>query len=72
LHPRGRSGSPDDRFKRAIVAGATEVQAPGDRCYGDRVAILAPFGHRWSVAPHAEDVSAEEMERRAAEVIGVG
>jgi PhnB protein len=28
-----------------------------------------PFGHRWSVATHVEDVSDEEMRRRAAEVM---
>jgi PhnB protein len=29
-----------------------------------------PFGHRWSVATHVEDVSAEEMAKRAAQAMG--
>lgn len=29
-----------------------------------------PWGHRWTVATHVEDLAPEEMERRAAEVMG--
>jgi PhnB protein len=58
----------DDVFKRAVEAGAQVVQAPEDHFYGDRVAMFDdPFGHRWNVATHIEDVSPEEMQRRAAE-----
>jgi PhnB protein len=61
----------DDVFKRAIDAGAQAVQAPEDHFYGDRVAMLDdPFGHRWNIATHVEDVPPDEMERRAAEVMG--
>jgi PhnB protein len=39
--------------------------------YSDRVAMLDdPFGHRWNIATHVEDVPPDEMERRAAEVMG--
>jgi PhnB protein len=63
----------DDVFKRALEAGATSVQDPEDHFYGDRVATLDdPFGHRWNVATHIEDISPEEMERRAAEAMGGG
>jgi PhnB protein len=31
-----------------------------------------PFGHRWNIATHVEDVSPEEMEQRAAEAMGGG
>ncbi len=35
--------------------------------YGDRLGqFVDPWGHRWSVASHVEDVSEEEMGRRAA------
>jgi PhnB protein len=61
----------DDVFARAIAAGAQSVQAPENHFYGDRVAMLDdPFGHRWNIATHVEDVPPDEMERRAAEVMG--
>jgi PhnB protein len=57
----------DAVFARAIAAGATELQAVEDKFYGDRGGTFEdPFGHRWSIASHVEDVSPEEMERRAA------
>lgn len=58
----------DDLFARAIAAGAEELQALENRFYGDRAGQFAdPWGHRWSVATRVEDVSPEEMDRRAAE-----
>jgi PhnB protein len=63
----------DDVFDRAIKAGARSVQAPEDHFYGDRVAMFDdPFGHRWNIATHVEDVPPGEMERRAAEAMGGG
>lgn len=57
----------DDIFKRAIAAGGTEVNPVSDQFYGDRTgAFEDPFGHRWHVATHIEDVSPEEMEKRMA------
>lgn len=51
----------------AVGVGATVVHAIEDRFYGDRVGqIEDPFGHMWSVQTHIEDVSPEEMQRRAA------
>ncbi len=59
--------SVDDVFRRAIGAGATELQAPTDRFYGERAGeFLDPFGHRWSVMTHIEDLSPEEVQRRMA------
>jgi len=62
----------DDVYKRAIEGGATTVsEPPEDHFYGDRVAMFDdPFGHRWNVAVHVEDVSPDEMERCAAEAMG--
>jgi PhnB protein len=61
----------DDIFTPAISAGAQAVQEPENHFYGDRVAMLDdPFGHRWNIASHVEDVPPDEMERRAAEAIG--
>jgi PhnB protein len=57
----------DDVFARALKAGAKELQALEDRFYGDRSGQFEdPFGHRWNVSTHVEDVPPEEMEKRAA------
>jgi PhnB protein len=61
----------DAVFDKAIEAGATVVRAVEDQFYGDRTGQFSdPFGHRWSVATHIEDVSGEEMARRAAAMGG--
>jgi PhnB protein len=58
----------DTVFKRAVGAGAKELRPVADQFYGDRMGTLEdPFGHVWSVATHTEDVSPDEMERRAGE-----
>ena len=63
----------DAVFDAAIAAGATSLRSPEDQFYGDRSAQFEdPFGHHWSVATHVEDVSAEEMEKRMAKVMGGG
>jgi PhnB protein len=78
--PRTLGGSPvalfvyvedvDDVYTRAIDAGAKSVQAPENHFYGDRVAMFDdPFGHRWNIATHVEDVAPDEMERRAAAAV---
>jgi PhnB protein len=52
---------------RAVAAGATLVRPVADQFYGDRVGGVAdPFGHRWFIATHKEDLSPEELHRRAA------
>jgi PhnB protein len=57
----------DALFKQAVAAGATEERPVKDQFYGDRSGTLVdPFGHKWSIATHTEDVSPEEMERRFA------
>ena len=63
----------DDVFKRALDAGATEVTPLNDQFYGDRSGQFEdPFGHRWNVSSHVEDVSPEEMETRMAEMMQGG
>jgi PhnB protein len=55
----------DQAFTRAVGAGATADMPPQDMFWGDRFARLTdPFGHRWSLATHIEDVSPREMARR--------
>jgi PhnB protein len=58
----------DALHARAIAAGATEINPVADHVHGDRAgSVRDPFGHRWAVATHIEDVSAEEIQRRMAE-----
>ena len=60
----------DDVFARALRAGATSVRPVADQFYGDRTGQFEdPFGHRWSVATHVEDVSPDEMAKRAAKLM---
>ena len=57
----------DATFARALAAGATALREVADQFYGDRTGqFMDPFGHRWSVSTHVEDVPPEEMARRAA------
>jgi PhnB protein len=56
---------------RAVAAGATLLKPVADQFYGDRSGQLRdPFGHLWSVATHKEDLSADEMQKRAAALHG--
>ena len=57
----------DEQFKQALAAGGTELRPLTDQFYGDRSGTLKdPFGHRWHLSTHKEDVSMEEMNRRMA------
>jgi uncharacterized glyoxalase superfamily protein PhnB len=57
----------DALYSRAMKAGAESLSAPADQFYGDRNAgIKDPGGNNWYISTHVEDVSIEEMERRAA------
>lgn len=56
----------DAVYARAIAAGARTILEPTDQFYGDRNAgIEDPQGNQWWIATHVEDVTPEEMERRA-------
>lgn len=56
----------DAAFQRAVDAGATARMPPTDMFWGDRYGKLVdPFGHEWGLATHKEDVTPEEMARRA-------
>ena len=60
----------DAVFDAAVAAGATALRPVENQFYGDRTGQFEdPFGHRWSVATHVEDVPPEEMEKRAAEAM---
>ena len=77
--PRAVGGTPvtlhvyvedvDSVFDQAIQAGATALRAVEDRFYGDRSGQFEdPFGHRWDIASHVEDVPPDEMAKRMAEM----
>ncbi len=56
----------DATFAKALAAGAKEERAVEDQFYGDRSGTFEdPWGHRWSVGTHIEDVPPDEMARRA-------
>ena len=75
--PQSLGGSPvsillyvedvDAVFSQAVAAGATLQRPVADQFYGDRTGgVTDPFGHVWYIATHKEDVSSEEMKKRAA------
>lgn len=79
--PRSVGGTPvtlsvyvedvDEVFRRAIEAGAKELNPVQDQFYGDRSGQFEdPFGHRWNVQTHVEDVPPDEMAKRAAAMMG--
>jgi PhnB protein len=56
----------DAAVARAVAAGAEVTMPPADMFWGDRFAkVVDPFGHAWSLGTHQEDVSPEEIRRRA-------
>ncbi len=63
----------DAVFNRAVAAGAKVVRAVQNEFYGDRAGTLTdPFGHKWTVASHVEDVSSADLKRRMAEMTKKG
>jgi PhnB protein len=56
---------------RAVVAGAKVLMSVEDQFWGDRMGTVAdPFGHKWSIATHNEDVTSEEISTRAKALFG--
>lgn len=56
----------DAMFARAVAAGATELRPLMNQFYGDRSGMLTdPFGHRWTLATHIEDIPEAELKRRS-------
>jgi PhnB protein len=61
----------DAAWERAVSAGADVIYPLEDQFYGERGGRLRdPFGQQWMMSQHIEDVSAEEMSRRAAALFG--
>ncbi|RZA31196.1 MAG: VOC family protein [Lysobacteraceae bacterium] len=58
----------DAAYARAVDAGARAERPVKDEFWGDRIGtVVDPFGHKWSLATHKEEVAPEEMQRRMRE-----
>jgi PhnB protein len=56
----------DSAFRRAVDAGATVKMPVADMFWGDRYGKLEdPFGHQWALASRIEDLTVEEVRKRA-------
>lgn len=56
----------DAAYRRALEAGASVIEEPSDMFYGDRRATIKdPFGNIWQIATHKEDLSLDEIRKRA-------
>ena len=75
LSPKTRGGSTgsmliyvpnaDAAIDKAVKAGAKVVQPAEDQFWGDRMGtVVDPFGHKWMLGTHIEDVPPDEMEKR--------
>jgi len=63
----------DQAFQRAVDAGAIVKEALADKFWGDRAGtVVDPFGYKWTLLTHIEDVSLEEMKARMAKMTGCG
>jgi len=58
----------DSTYKKALDAGANSLMEPADQFYGDRTAgVKDPQGNFWWIATHIEDLTSDELQRRAIE-----
>ncbi len=73
MTPKALGGSPvtihlvvdgvDEKFQKAVDAGATVVMPLEDQFWGDRYGVLRdPFGHQWSMGQPVREVSMEEIQ----------
>jgi len=59
----------DKTFAKAVKAGAKTLAEPSDQFWGDRFARFEdPFGNRWGVATHIENVSPKQMKKRLSQL----
>ena len=60
----------DARFAQAIAAGGTVERPVKDQFYGDRAGTLKdPFGHKWTISTHKEDLTSAQLDQRFAEMM---
>jgi PhnB protein len=81
LGPHGIGGTPvfihvyvedvDTVFNQAVAAGAQVLMPLEDAFWGDRYGqVTDPFGHKWSLATHKEDLTPDEVSKRAEAAFG--
>ena len=59
----------DAQYKRALSAGGQSIKEPADQFFGDRTAsVRDPSGNHWEIGTHTEDVSPQELKKRADEM----
>jgi PhnB protein len=59
----------DASFQKALDAGATVAMPVTDMFYGDRVGqVMDPFGYKWMIATHKEDLTYEQMQKLSDEM----
>lgn len=75
LGPKSLGGTPasfmiyvddvDKAFEQAVKAGAKAVQPVENQFWGDRTGtIVDPFGHKWTLGTHVEDVPPDKLHKR--------
>ena len=56
----------DGVFQHAVKAGGSTIMEPMDMFYGDRSGgVKDPSGNSWYIATHKEDVTPQELAKRA-------
>ena len=56
----------DAAVEKALAAGAKTVMPVTDMFWGDRIGgVEDPYGQKWTLATHKEDVKPREMQKRA-------
>ena len=62
----------DQVFERAVRAGASVKESVENKFWGDRSgAVTDPFGHKWMLLTHIEDVPPDEMKKRMAQAFSM-
>ena len=63
----------DASYRKALAAGGTKMKDPKDEFFGDRTAgVKDPAGNHWEIATHKEDVSPQELKKRAEQMFKQG
>ncbi|MNT15767.1 hypothetical protein D3C72_1508390 [compost metagenome] len=79
LGPQALKGTPvtlhlyvkdvDAALQQAVAAGAQVTMPAADMFWGDRYGqVVDPFGHRWSIATHKQDLTPEEIQQNMAKM----
>src|SRR3546814_15595553 len=60
----------DAACAKAVQAGAKQIMAVQEMFWGDRYGLIEdPYGHRWSLATHVRDLSAEQIQEGARQMM---